>query len=35
MPLTRKTAFINLTTREVDVQEVPLVLRKNISAAGG
>ena len=35
MPLSRKTAFINLTTREVKVREVPLILRKNFLGGRG
>lgn len=35
MPLNRKTAFINLTTREVDIQEVPLTLRKHFFGGRG
>jgi aldehyde:ferredoxin oxidoreductase len=35
MPLTRKTAFINLSTREVDIKEVPLALRKKFFGGRG
>ena len=35
MPLQRKTAFINLSTREVDVQDVPLHLRKQFFGGRG
>ena len=35
MPLQRKTAFINLTTREVEVQDVPLSLRKQFLGGRG
>ncbi|GAB6905110.1 Aldehyde ferredoxin oxidoreductase [Desulfosarcina cetonica] len=35
MPLNRKTAFINLTTHEVDIQDVPLDLRKHFFGGRG
>jgi aldehyde:ferredoxin oxidoreductase len=35
MPLQRKTAFINLSTREVDVQDIPLSLRKTFLGGRG
>ncbi len=35
MPLQRKTAFINLSTHEVDVQEIPLQLRKRFFGGRG
>lgn len=35
MPLSRKTAFIDLTNRTIDVQEVPFVLRKRFFGGRG
>lgn len=35
MPLQRKVAFINLSTREVDVQDIPLSLRKTFFGGRG
>ena len=35
MPLNRKTAFINLTTQEVRVEEIPLDLRRKYFGGRG